>query len=104
MRKNFLYIILFLILEMGNSCLLTGSTLPSGINVSNRCSLVEKVVLASWEDSIEGFLSLDAGAELNLNNSLQSYYEGESCLEIIFPDGISADLWRTVYKKLYRSD
>ena len=98
MRKNFLYIILFLILEMGNSCLLTGSTLPSGINVSNRCSLVEKVVLASWEDSIEGFLSLDAGAELNLNNSLQSYYEGESCLEIIFPDGISADLWRTVYK------
>ncbi len=102
MRKCFLYIVLLFILEVSNSCLITGSSLPVGVNVSNRCSLVERSVLASWEDSVEGFLSRDAGCVLRLDNSLQSYYEGKSCLEVTFPDGVSADCWRTIYKNFTR--
>lgn len=74
--------------------------IPPTHDVSNRCSLADRQIIASWESDDEGFHPGSADARTRLRSNVdgwsQSVYEGSHCLEVQFPAGEPADLWRTL--------
>ena len=70
--------------------------MPGGKDVSNRCSLTDRLAIASWETDADGFTAGDESAVIGLADSLTVPYEGTRCLEVIFPGGREASLQRSV--------
>lgn len=72
-------------------------------DVSNRCSLADKLTIASWDSGYDNFSPDDDGAAMRLRTNVdgwsQSVYEGSHCMEITFPAGAPASRWRSVSRK-----
>lgn len=77
--------------------------IPTVNDVSNRCSLADVIMIASWDDSPEGFQADTPGAAMCLRDHVEgwsnSVYEGTRCLETVFPSGEPADRWRSLHKR-----
>ena len=72
--------------------------MPGGKDVSNRCSLTDRMTIASWETGADGFTAGADSAVIALADSLTVPYEGTRCLEVIFPGGREASCPRSVGK------
>lgn len=72
-------------------------------DLSNRCSLAEKMTIAGWNDGdCEGFSSSDPVDRFSIVDRVEGWsnlpYEGRGSLRIDFPPGRPADTWRTIGK------
>ncbi len=76
--------------------------LAQGTDMSNRCSLQDKIMIASWEDGADGFGTLEKGVEITNQSNVPGWstnvYEGEKCLTLNFPKGERADKHRILAK------
>lgn len=78
-------------------------TIRSLNDVSNRCSLADKTMIATWDTSADGFTPDDAGATTRFRHGVdgwsQSVYEGTGCFEVIFPADEAAGKWRGIKRR-----
>lgn len=58
--------------------------LAQGTDMSNRCSLQDKIMIASWEDGADGFGTLEKGVEITnqsnvpFQDGLQMFMKGKN--------------------------
>lgn len=94
MKKKILHILTIAVAAAASmtsvSCTRLQASL-TGKNVSNRCSLADRTVLASWDDDCEEFTPSDERTVMRVTDSVPSVYEGTRCLEMVFPSGESAN-------------
>ncbi|MDE6394983.1 MAG: hypothetical protein K2K77_06550, partial [Duncaniella sp.] len=101
MKKKILHILTIAVAAAASVTSVSCSRLqasPTGKNVSNRCSLADRTVLASWDDDCEEFTPSDTRTVMRVTDSVPSVYEGTRCLEMIFPSGESAEQSRQLSK------
>lgn len=102
MKKKIIYLLTAVAVSVAASITSVSCTRlqasPAGKNVSNRCSLTDRTVLASWEEDSEDFTPSDDRTVMRVTDSLPSIYEGTRCLEMIFPAGEAAKHPRLVGK------
>ena len=102
MKKKILYILIAIAAASASvMCRSYNSelrTAPAGYNVSNRCSLTDKTLLASWETDCEDFTPSDARTVMYVTDSVASVYEGTKCLDVTFPSGNPAEQPRRLAK------
>lgn len=102
MKKQFLHFAAAAILVLSVAIHLSGcmsiQASTTGENVSNRCSLTDRISLATWENGDENFIPSDPDVNMRIVSldSITSVYEGKHCLKVLFPSGKAADRWRSI--------